>query len=130
MALPAEQLSRSQSGVGLSTLRAMRPLVIATVLAVAACTPRAPTPSAGPAPTAGTPVNTAVPAGGAQLPAGARGFGAALSGGRPLALATVLTAPDVWSGKEVVVDGKVRANCTRKGCWMELASALEKEAPG
>src|SRR5207245_2633314 len=45
-------------------------------------------------------------------------------------LATVLQKPAEFEGKTVVVEGKVRAACTRKGCWMELAPTVEKGTQG
>jgi hypothetical protein len=64
------------------------------------------------------------------VPASARGYGAPLTAGDVRPLADVLARPDDFAGKPIAVDGKVRANCTRKGCWMELASALDAKAPG
>ena len=50
--------------------------------------------------------------------------------GEPVALATVLKDPDKYADKAVLTDGKVRAACTRRGCWMELAEAMDKGKPG
>lgn len=47
--------------------------------------------------------------------------GAAIKSKSALALAAVLATPDKFADKEIVVDAHVRASCTRKGCWMELA---------
>jgi hypothetical protein len=49
-------------------------------------------------------------------------FGQPLSPAPALPLATVLGSPDSYGGKQLTVDGRVRAACTRKGCWMELAA--------
>jgi hypothetical protein len=59
-------------------------------------------------------------------------FGAPLSApsSAPTPIAEVLARPDAFAGKPLIVDGKVRAACTRKGCWMELASSTEKGPPG
>ncbi len=38
-----------------------------------------------------------------------------------LPLSTVLASPEKFADQEIVVDARVRASCTRKGCWMELA---------
>ena len=57
-------------------------------------------------------------------------FGQPLSGAQTLALAAVLDKPGEYAGKTVLVDGKVRAACTRKGCWMELAPSADKGAQG
>lgn len=45
-------------------------------------------------------------------------------------VAKVLDDPDKFADKPVLVQGRVRAACTAKGCWMELAPSLAKEAPG
>ena len=57
-------------------------------------------------------------------------FGAALSAARAVPLAEVLKKPDAFASKTVVVDGKVRAACMRKGCWMELAPTTAHGAQG
>ena len=54
---------------------------------------------------------------------------APLGTGETLPLAKVLAAPDEYAGKPVRVEGVVRSACTKKGCWMELASA-DAEGPG
>lgn len=36
---------------------------------------------------------------------------------------TILSDPDAWAGREVRIAGRVSGVCTRKGCWMDLASA-------
>jgi hypothetical protein len=48
----------------------------------------------------------------------------------PVPIASVLARPDQFAGKPLVADGKVRAACTRKGCWMELAPTAQKGTPG
>jgi hypothetical protein len=53
-------------------------------------------------------------------------FGQPLSAAPALPLSQVLANPDSYGGKTLTVDGRVRAACTRKGCWMELAG----EGPG
>ena len=57
-------------------------------------------------------------------------FGEAVSQAPPKPIATVLAQADSYAGKTVLVDGKVRANCTRKGCWMELAPGMDKATAG
>ncbi|MEO6951171.1 MAG: DUF4920 domain-containing protein [Polyangia bacterium] len=47
--------------------------------------------------------------------------GAPVPSGDAISLAAVLTTPDAYAGKTVLVEGKVKAACSRKGCWMELA---------
>jgi hypothetical protein len=42
---------------------------------------------------------------------------------KSISLAKVLENPDAYTKDPVVVDGVVAANCTRKGCWMQLAPA-------
>lgn len=42
----------------------------------------------------------------------------------------VLRAPDEFADKTVLVQGKVRAACTKKGCWMELAETSDRERQG
>jgi hypothetical protein len=58
-------------------------------------------------------------------------FGAAITSQRTaLPIASVLEQPDDRAGRTVIVEGKVRSACTRKGCWMELARSGEKGTPG
>jgi Domain of unknown function (DUF4920) len=56
-------------------------------------------------------------------------FGAPVTAGETLSLADVLAASDRYAGKQVRVEGVVRSACTKKGCWMELASA-DGKGPG
>jgi hypothetical protein len=48
----------------------------------------------------------------------------------PVAVAAVLDKPAQYEGKTVLVEGKVRSACTRKGCWMELATGTDKKTQG
>jgi hypothetical protein len=57
-------------------------------------------------------------------------YGAPLRPEQPTELAAVLREPDSYQGKTVTVKGEVRRACTRKGCWMELAQALDPKLPG
>jgi hypothetical protein len=57
-------------------------------------------------------------------------FGAPITPGDALPLGRVLEKPDAYSGKTVIVEAKVRRNCTRRGCWMELADGLDPTLPG
>lgn len=66
----------------------------------------------------------------AKAPAAVQKFGEALTQGQSVPLAAVVKDPDAYSGKTVLVDGKVRAACTRKGCWMELAPTTGKGTQG
>ena len=57
-------------------------------------------------------------------------YGAAVSQGSVLSLDQVLATPDTYAGKTIIVDGIVRKNCTKKGCWMEVASSESPEVQG
>ncbi len=54
--------------------------------------------------------------------------GEKLKGLPAVTLETLLASPAQYDGKAVAVTAKVRKNCERKGCWMELASS--ENAPG
>lgn len=45
------------------------------------------------------------------------------SDAKAVALADVLAKPESYTKDPVVVEGVIAASCTRKGCWMQLASA-------
>lgn len=60
----------------------------------------------------------------------AKTYGEKPKGETPLQVTKVLDDPDGFEGKEILATGRVRAACTAKGCWMELAPSMEKEAPG
>ncbi len=47
--------------------------------------------------------------------------GEKISGAPNTTLVELLRAPESRDGKKVVVEGKVRRACQRRGCWMELA---------
>jgi hypothetical protein len=66
---------------------------------------------------------TAARAGDTPPPAGVLIRGAALPKGDPLEVAAVLK--DAKDGQVVLVEGTVRRACSRKGCWMELASSAD-----
>ena len=57
-------------------------------------------------------------------------FGDKIKGTDIVDVAKVLDDPDRFADKAVLVQGRVRAACTAKGCWMELAPSMQKEAPG
>ena len=58
-------------------------------------------------------------------------FGQDITAAAPAtALAAVLEKPQSFTGREVVVTGKVRMACKRKGCWMELAPTMDKTSQG
>jgi hypothetical protein len=42
---------------------------------------------------------------------------------KSIPLAKVLEHPEAFTKEPVVVDGVIDAACTRKGCWMQLATA-------
>jgi hypothetical protein len=48
--------------------------------------------------------------------------GAPVPAGKAITVAELMAAPDTYAGKTVLVEGKVRAACRKKGCWMELAT--------
>jgi hypothetical protein len=62
--------------------------------------------------------------------AGHKKFGEPIAPGETLALTDVLANPDDFASHTVTVEAKVRSNCTRRGCWMELAPALDPALPG
>ncbi len=49
--------------------------------------------------------------------------GARLVGVPAVSLASLLADPQPHAGKTIRLEGPVRQACTRKGCWMEIASA-------
>lgn len=46
------------------------------------------------------------------------------------ALSDVLKAPEKYQGRPVLVEGYVRRACSRRGCWMELASGADPNLEG
>jgi hypothetical protein len=48
--------------------------------------------------------------------------GAPLGNAPAIVLADALSAPKLFSEKEVRIQGVVERSCTNKGCWMEIAS--------
>ena len=59
-----------------------------------------------------------------------RRFGSPIAPGAAVALSTVLGKPDEFQNQSVIVEAKVRRNCTRRGCWMELSDGMGNDAPG
>ncbi len=57
-------------------------------------------------------------------------YGAPLGNTAAVVLADVLTKPDGFQGKDVVVEGEVRRACSKKGCWMEIAESSGADARG
>jgi hypothetical protein len=77
------------------------------------------------APPAVTAVASSTPA-----PVAPKTFGAPISAGPVLSLADVLAAPDRYRDQSVTIEGHVRAACTRRGCWMEVAESADPKLPG
>lgn len=42
---------------------------------------------------------------------------------KSISLAKIIAEPNAYTKDAVVVDGVIAANCTTKGCWMQLAPA-------
>jgi hypothetical protein len=57
-------------------------------------------------------------------------FGAAFNGTADVDFAALLKDPSARPDRPVRVEGMVRKACTRRGCWMELATAMADDAPG
>jgi|SRR4051812_46589904 hypothetical protein len=57
-------------------------------------------------------------------------FGAPFGGAPDVELAGLLKKPDAPPDHTIRVGGMVRKSCTRRGCWLELATALADDAPG
>lgn len=56
-------------------------------------------------------------------------FGQGLQGLAPTPLADILARPADFDGRTVAVSGHVARACSRKGCWMEIATGPEDTAP-
>jgi len=50
--------------------------------------------------------------------------------GAAVKIGDVLASPQGFDGKTLVVEGDVRRACTRRGCWMELATASTAKGAG
>ncbi|HEX9619077.1 MAG TPA: DUF4920 domain-containing protein [Polyangiaceae bacterium] len=59
----------------------------------------------------------------------AQRFGGRFGGAEPAAFTEVLSDPDRFAGRRVVVEGHVRRACSRRGCWMELAQSPNSDSP-
>ncbi len=57
-------------------------------------------------------------------------FGAKITPGQEVSLASVLATPQTFVKKSIIVAGDVRKACGRKGCWMELGTSPDPNAPG
>jgi hypothetical protein len=95
--------------------------------ALVACHSRAPTSPEPPASEA--PAQSAVaPKPGA--PGGRELFGAAIGAEPVVDFAALLAEPTAYAKEPVQVEGVVRQVCQRRGCWLELATDMNPEAPG
>jgi hypothetical protein len=56
--------------------------------------------------------------------------GEKLKGLQAVSLAELLKDPTPYDGKEVALQATVRRACTKKGCWMELATTADAKGPG
>ena len=57
-------------------------------------------------------------------------YGQPVRQGAALNVAQVVADPASHAEKSVLVEGAVRRACSRRGCWMELADAMQESAPG
>jgi hypothetical protein len=57
-------------------------------------------------------------------------YGEPLTAQAPVELTALVGSPEAHAGKTVVVEGVVRRACSAKGCWLELASGQDADAPG
>lgn len=55
-------------------------------------------------------------------------YGAALTEQPATRLEALLASPDEYAGKTVLVEGRVRRACSRKGCWLEIAKDASEGA--
>ena len=108
----------------LPSMRRSAWFVVTALVASAACNSA---PSPAPPAAKATEPSRAAPAEG---PSAHKKFGEAISSGDALALSNVLAKPDEFANRTVTVEAKVRRNCTRRGCWMELSEALDPGLPG
>lgn len=56
-------------------------------------------------------------------------YGAPLTGAPRASLQQVLAQPEQYADSKISVEGYVHRVCSKKGCWMELASDVAPEAP-
>lgn len=59
-----------------------------------------------------------------------KAYGDPLGGSPRISLAKLVESPDDYHQKSVTVSGHVRRACSKKGCWMEVATSSQKDAPG
>lgn len=104
-------------------------LVVSALLAAVVATACETAPPA-PAPAAETARPGPSPAASAAPGRATKSYGAPLGQAAAAALTDVLTKPDGFEGKEVMVEGEVRRACSKKGCWMEIAESTAADARG
>ena len=104
-------------------------ILLASLLTLSACQNRRVEESAEVSSTAKEPGSTKAPSA-REASVAPKLFGAAIEGRESSSLAEVLRAPEPFVGKKLLVEGEVRRACSRKGCWMELATAVDPAAPG
>ncbi len=75
-------------------------------------------------------VSTAAPTEKAAADPAKSTFGAPLGNAPHAELKAVLADPNRFADMPLSVDGYVRRACSKKGCWMELATSKEPGAPG
>lgn len=67
----------------------------------------------------------------AKQPAlGTQLYGSPLGSSEAVELSEVLSNPEKFHDRNVVVSGYVKRACSRKGCWMELSTNAEKNSVG
>lgn len=54
-------------------------------------------------------------------------FGKAINENAKVKISTLLTSPESYLDKEITVNGTIVGVCSRRGCWMELASDVRFE---
>ncbi len=103
--------------------------VVLVALAGGGCQGRRASEGPSPSPPAAAPPAPAASQAAAPPEAPPRGpvgrHGAPLGGAPAVPLASLLANPGPHVGKTVTLEGPVRQACTRKGCWMEIASAAK-----
>jgi hypothetical protein len=57
------------------------------------------------------------------------GYGAPLGAAPKQELESVLRQPEDFAGKTLKLEGHVRRACSKMGCWMELSTGAEPNAP-
>tara|TARA_Y100001934_G_scaffold257099_1_gene325815 strand:- start:463 stop:999 length:537 start_codon:yes stop_codon:yes gene_type:complete len=60
----------------------------------------------------------------------AKTYGAPVGKGKAITLKEVLQNPSSFAGEQVIVTGFVRKACSKKGCWMEMASSETSKGQG